>query len=177
MMSQANLEPPLAAYERFFHPGIFFVTCRAVNGEQIFGQPTTAHLVRSVLKQVRRKFPFRMVGFVILPDHLHLLIRPEDGVAADRIADHLQWRYRREYAALMGVPEEMEVWDPGRSLERMADSGAFAHRLDTIHYDPVQHGVAQRPEEWGESSYRSWLERGLYKLGWGWQRPARLGGG
>jgi putative transposase len=176
-MSQLSTEPPLPAYERFFQPGIFFVSCQAVNGERIFGQPATAHLVRSVLKQVREEARFRMLGFVILPDHLHLLIRPEEGVSSGQVVDHLQWRYRREYAAIMGIPREMEVWEQGRSLDRVVDCETFAHRLDTIHYDPIHHGVAQRPEAWRESSYVSWLERGLYKLGWGWQKPARLGGG
>jgi putative transposase len=176
-MSEAATNPPLSAYERFFQPGIFFVTCRAVNGERPFERMATAHLVRSVLKQVKEAHPFHMLGFVILPDHLHLLIRPEEGVSSGQIVDHLQRRYRREYAALMGIPREMEIWEHGRHLERVADNETFAQRLDMLHFDPIHHGVAQRPEEWTESSYGSWLDRGLYKLGWGWERPTRLNGG
>jgi putative transposase len=51
---------------------------------------------------------------------------------------------------------------------------AFAAVLDYIHYNPVYHGLVARPEEWPHSSYSVWVERKLYKLGWGWQMPQRI---
>jgi putative transposase len=168
---------PIDVYAPFFQPGIYFVTCWAVNGEPIFGQRATAHLVRSVLHEVKGRNPFTMLGFVILPAHLHLLIRPEEGTPAGQIVDRFQQRYHRSYLQVMGIPGEMEVWDQRRSVERLSDVESFAHKLDVIHYDPVQHGLAPRPEQWESSSYASWIDRGLYKLGWGWHKPARLHGG
>ncbi|MBX2997929.1 MAG: hypothetical protein KF893_05415 [Caldilineaceae bacterium] len=168
---------PATAYAPFFRPGISFITCWAVNGEPLFGQRTTAHLVRSVLREVKQRLAFTMLGFVILPAHLHLLIRPEDGIPVGQIVDRFLHRYHDSYLQVMGIPGEMEVWDRRRSIERVDDVDDFAHKLDLIHYDPVQHGLAARPELWESSSYGPWVERGLYKLGWGWQKPARLQGG
>lgn len=168
---------PTAAYVPFFRPGISFVTCWAVNGERIFEQRATAHLVRSVLHEVKTSHAFAMMGFVILPDHLHLLVRPEDGVSARQIVERFRQRYHDSYLQVMGIPGEMEVWDQRRSIERVDDVDRFAQMLDRIHYDPVEHGWVAKPELWESSSYSSWVARGLYKLGWGWGKPARLQGG
>jgi putative transposase len=177
-----SLDRPTAVYERFFQPGIYFVTCWAVKEERIFEerifeQRATAHLVRSVLHEVKDRAPFTMLGFVILPDHLHLLIRPEANTLIGAIVDKFRRQYYRSYLEVMGIPGDMEIWDQRRRVEPVADVSSFAHKLDMIHYDPVQHGLAQRPEQWDSSSYASWIDRGLYKLGWGWQKPARLHGG
>ncbi|MEZ4710565.1 MAG: hypothetical protein R3A44_25410 [Caldilineaceae bacterium] len=37
------------------------------------------------------------------------------------------------------------------------DVDDFAAMLDYVHYNPVQHGLAQRPEEWLHSSYETWV--------------------
>jgi len=38
----------------------------------------------------------------------------------------------------------------------------------------VRHNLADRPEEWLQCSYEAWVERGIYKLGWGWQEPESI---
>jgi putative transposase len=176
-MSLSVPERPTDNYAPFFQPGTVFITCWAVNGEGIFAQRPAAHLVRSVLHKVKAKRPFTMLGFVILPDHLHLLIRPEPETTVESVVAALSEQYQRQYARLRGIPGTLEVWDRHRSFDRVADVARFAQKLDMIHYDPVQHGLVTRPEDWRDSSYGAWVERGLYKLGWGWQKPARLGGG
>ena len=176
-MAQALPDRPTEAYERFFRPGMVLITCRAANGEALFIKRPAAHLVRSVLHTVKAEQSFGMVGFAILPDHLHLLIRPGAGTTAGAIVEALLLAYQRSYTELRGIPGRLEVWDRRRSLERVAGLAQFAETLDRIHYDPVAHGLVARPEAWPESSYSVWVERGLYRLGWGWQKPARLGGG
>ncbi|MFZ1753644.1 MAG: transposase [Caldilineaceae bacterium] len=167
-------DPPLAAYKAYFHTGIVLVTLTGVHGESIFARAETANLLRSVLREVRQKLPFTMHAWVILPDHSYLLLQPGAEGSADEIVRRVRHRYAADYAQLMGSPVEMVVWEQRYGLETTGDAETFATRMDTIHYDPVRHGLVTRPEEWGQSSYAAWVERGLYKLGWGWSEPERL---
>ncbi len=169
-------DPPLSAYTPHFHAGIVFVTLTGVGGERIFGQAETANLLRSVLREVRRQLSFAMHAWVILPAHSHLLLQPGAEGGTDEIVRRVRHRYARDYAQLMGSPKEMVVWEQRFGLEAVSDAEEFALRMDTIHYDPVRHGLVTRPEEWSQSSYAAWVERGLYKLGWGWSEPERLMG-
>jgi putative transposase len=167
-------DPPITAYEPFFRPGAVFVTCGTVNSEPVLGQAATAHLLRTVLQDVRSRVPFNMLGWVILPDQVHLLIRPDEESQTAEIVRRMRRRYERDYPQLMGIPGEVVVWDPTPGIESVVDVEVFAWRLDSLHYAPVQRGLIARPEEWAQSSYRAWVERGLYKLGWGWSLPDRL---
>ncbi len=168
-------DPPLAAYRPYFQPGTVFLTWATVAGEPILAPATTAHLLRSVLREVQEELRFAMLGWVILPDHLHLLLRMEAGEARE-VARRARFRFQRTYPELLGIPGPMVVWDSRQGLEPVSELAEFAARLDYIHADPVAHGLVGQPEAWRQSSYASWVERGLYKLGWGWRPPARLAG-
>ncbi|RLT38428.1 MAG: transposase [Chloroflexi bacterium] len=167
-------DPPLSAYTPHFHTGLVFVTLTGVRGERIFRRAETANLLRSVLREVRQKLGFAMHAWVILPDHSHLLLQPGAEGGGDEIVRRVRRRYAIDYAQLMGSPAEMVVWESHYGLESVSDEAEFARRIDTVHYDPVRHGLVTRPEEWVQSSYSAWVERGLYKLGWGWSEPERL---
>jgi putative transposase len=168
---------PTAAYVPFFADGLTLVTCWTANGEAILKQRATAHLVLSVLAKLQREKRFELTAYVILPDHVHLLLHAAPGKGMASVVETFLHRYGRDYAQVMGIPEALEVWDQRRKVERLADVDAFAAALDMIHYDPVLHGQAERPEAWAFSSYEQWIDRELYKLGWGWRKPARLQGG
>lgn len=167
-------DPPLSAYTSHFREGCVAVTLTGVRGEQIFGRAETANLLRSVLREVRQEASFTMQAWVILPNHSRLLLHPTGGHSADEIVRRVRRRYTRDYAHLLGSPTEMVVWDSRFGLDGVSDAETFARQMDAIHYAPVESGLVKRPEEWRQSSYAAWVERGLYKLGWGWSLPDRL---
>lgn len=169
-------DSPLSVYESHFREGIVFVTLTGVRGEKVFGRAETANLLRSVLREVRQEAPFSMQAWVILPNQARLLFHPTGASGADEIVRRVRHRYTRDYAQLLGSPSEVVVWDSRFGLEGVADVAEFARQMDAIHYAPVQNGLVKHPEDWSQSSYAAWAERGLYKLGWGWSLPDRLEG-
>ena len=86
----------------------------------------------------------------------------------------VQGRFQAAYPAVRGLPAAIVVWERRHLIEPLPDVAAFAHSLDSLHYAPVAQGLCARPEEWPQSSYSAWVERRLYKLGWGWTVPERL---
>ena len=42
------------------------------------------------------------------------------------------------------------------------------NHLDYIHWNPVKHGFVNKPEDWTNPTYRNWLNKGFYDVGWGW---------
>jgi putative transposase len=164
------------SYGRHFVAGVCFVTWRTFGGEPLLSAPAAVHLLRSVLAQVKRLLAYRTVAYVFLPDHVHLMLAPAAGVALDQLMGRVRERYTQEYAQLVGSPQPVWVWQPDHRVRTIHDVEEFALYLDAVHFDPVEHGLAARPEAWPDSSYQVWVERGLYTLGWGWTRPARLAG-
>jgi len=166
----------MSNYGDYFVPGLFFVTSAAIRREPVLAEAPTVHLLRTVLNRVKQRHPFRTLGYVFLPDHMHLLVAPGPGVTLDQVMHGVVRRFSREYLTLLGQPGGQPVWQVGYDKRNVDTVDAFAAYLDYVHYDPVRHGRAARPEEWLHSSYEAWVERGLYDLGWGWSEPKRIRG-
>ena len=111
----------------------------------------------------------------VLREEARILLHATGKTPPQTILERVQRQFQVDYASLMGIPGEIAVWAGSPTLNRLADVAAYALALDRLHYAPVAAGRVRRPEEWLQSSYGSWIERGVYKLGWGWQKPERLG--
>jgi putative transposase len=83
-------------------------------------------------------------------------------------------RFEHDHSALMGMPRHSPLWRRSYQVHRVRGEQDFVNRLDYIHYNPVYHRLAERPEEWPYSSYETWVARGAYQLGWGWALPENL---
>jgi putative transposase len=166
----------MATVHDHYREGIVFVSCVAVDRAPVLAGPATFHLLRTVLHRVQQALPFHMAGYVFLRDHLHLLLRPSQAVRVGWIVEAMVAQFGQDYSRLMGMPAALAVWEDRYVERRIRDVDDFATHLDYLHYDPVHHGLVRFPEEWPESSYQGWVERGIYKLGWGWSLPESLQG-
>jgi putative transposase len=45
----------------------------------------------------------------------------------------------------------------------------YQNHLNYIHYNPVKHGVVDRPEDYPHSSYGEYMKHGFYAKGWGYK--------
>jgi putative transposase len=41
------------------------------------------------------------------------------------------------------------------------------HHIEYIHFNPVKHGLIQRPRDWQLSSFHKYVRSGLYETDWG----------
>jgi len=133
------------------------------------------------LNEARAQFGFQLWAYVIMPEHVHLLVCPGD--APEMMSRFLQAvkepvarkaiRYLKENApdwlARITVRADTRVrhrfWQPGGSYDRNITSiEAMRAMIDYIHANPVRRGLVASPEEWEWSSAR-WYAG---------QRPVRL---
>ena len=166
----------MSTYADYFTPDLFFVTCKIMDGEPLLGTSVIIHLLRMVLNEVKQTHPFRTLGYVFLPDHVHLLVKLTEGVVLDQMLDSLRNRFTQDYQQLMGLPGQMLIWEKSYQVHKVQDQQDFAARLDYLHYNPVQHKLVKKPEAWPYSSYQAWLDRGLYQADWGSTEPESVQG-
>src|ERR1022692_2117809 len=61
--------------ERFYGAGdLHFITCSCYRRQPLLGTPRRRNLFLNVLEQVRTRYHFVVVGYVVMPEHIHLLI-------------------------------------------------------------------------------------------------------
>ena len=162
-------------FRRYYTPNaIIFITQVVQNRIPIFANETHLNLLRSTLHRVKALHPFSMLGYVFLPDHLHLLIKPTGNSNFSQIMHSLKPNFTKAYKQTIGVTGDMKLWQKRFWEHTIRDELDFERHLDYIHYNPVKHGLVASPEDWEHSSFVAWKERGVYPDGWGWSMPPSI---
>ena len=76
-----------------------------------------------------------MHAFVLMPDHIHLLLTPAQDVTIERAVQLIKGAYSHELGTLIG--RKSEVWQRGFTDHRIRDAQDFVHHLDYVHQNPV----------------------------------------
>ena len=163
-------------FRRQYAPGAaVFITQVIAYRIPIFRDDELVDLLRAVLHEAQARYPFRMLAYVFLPDHFHLLIRPRPDITHSQIMHSVKPNFTKLYKqriSFTGVG--MRFWQARYYDHVIRDEEDFAHHLDYIHYNPVRHGYVSRPELWRHSSFGHWQQRGYYPERWGWSLPDSL---
>jgi putative transposase len=127
------------------------------------------------LEQARKRFGFVVVGYVVMPEHVHLLLsEPEKGSLATSIRlvkqNSSRISRRRPRSSQQELFAESEVSSPFWQT-RYYDFNVWTakkriEKLKYMHRNPVTRGLCCRAEDWRWSSYRSYAleERGMVLL-------------
>jgi putative transposase len=112
---------------------------------------------------------------VVLPDHLHCIwtMPPDDADFATRWR-LIKTRFTKDCdPALRGVANasqtrrrEQAVWQHRYWEHQIRDEEDFARHVEYIHFNPVKHGLASSPLEWPYSSFRRFVDAGVYTVDW-----------
>ncbi len=145
---------------------LHFITCSCYHRLPILGTARRRDWFLKILEEARRRYQFVVYGYVIMPEHFHLLIsEPEQGdpsvvmkVVKQRFARKLRQRRGRCQAQMGFWPDadNDRVWQ-----KRFYDFNVWSERkriekLRYIHWNPVKRGLVSEPEQWAWSSFRSY---------------------
>ncbi len=157
--------------------GLHFITSSCFRRLPVLGTMERRDLLLSVVERMRVRYRFAVVGYVVMPEHLHLLIsEPEEGTPATVIQAIKLGFVRR---VLNGSGENphfsqrtREVGHPQHFwMKRFYDFNVWSQRKEVeklryMHRNPVVRGLVQRPEDWEWSSFRAYAcgEVGLVRV-------------
>ena len=117
------------------------------------GSPGSRGTFEAALERVRKEYELGVYGYVLMPEHVHLLLSdPERGTLAQAIQSLKQGMARR-----LPLRAADSFW-----LERYFDFNVWNHhkfveKLRYIHRNPVERELVERPEDWAGSSFRHYL--------------------
>ena len=169
-------------YRRAWCPGgTYFFT---VNLLQRHGNDLLTRYVqvlREAVRVVRRRHPFVIHGWVVLPDHLHCVIElpPNDMAFATR------WRLikmdfskalpRKERLSAVRMRRgERGIWQRRYWEHLIRDDADFRAHMDYVHINPVKHGLVKSVAQWPYSTFHRLVAQGMYPLDWAGSVEAEL---
>jgi putative transposase len=99
------------------------------------------------LERMRRRYTFVVAGYVVMPEHVHLLVSEPKVGTLDRVIQALKLSIARQQA-------KRPLWQARYYDFNVFTAVKTTEKLRYMHRNPVVRGLAERPEEWKWSSFR-----------------------
>ena len=102
------------------------------------------------LEAIRKRYRFAVLGYVLMPEHLHLLVSEP---AKAKLSVVLQVLKQVSSRKLKSKGEEM-FWQPRYYDFNVWSAKKHVEKLRYMHRNPVKRGLVAKPEDWKWSSFR-----------------------
>jgi putative transposase len=123
----------------------FFVTTKTHMGKRLLQTDRNATLLIDVLRSCVRAQRFTLHDFVIMPDHIHLLLTTSGDVTLEKAMQFIKGGFSFRLKRETGYTGE--VWQRGFSDHRVHEPDSFANHRRYIAANPVKAGLATSPDE------------------------------
>src|SRR5262245_52015392 len=152
----------LKRYYQFHH--LHFMTFSCYRRLPLLGSPRRRDALLRHLEQARRKFRFAVLGYVIMPEHVHLLIAPPEIGDPSAAVKSIKLRSARAFQKRRAAAQS-ELFERGLLhfwQKRFYDFNVYSdtkriEKLRYMHRNPVKRGLVAAPEQWRWSSYRFYM--------------------
>jgi REP element-mobilizing transposase RayT len=127
-----------------------------------------------------------LYGYVIMSNHIHLIIQSEDGKLSDLIRDFKKFTAKNILDKIQAVPESRkewmlerfklaaekhtrnknyQFWQYGNHAEEIYSNKFMWSKLDYIHLNPVRAGLVEKASHYIYSSASNYInDSGLLKI-------------
>jgi len=140
---------------------LHFITFSCYQRQPFLADPDARHTFERALERVRQWYGLLVWGYVVMPEHVHLLVsEPERGrlatalqmlkqIVSHELGDGTPFWHVRYY--------DFNVWSDKKRIEK----------LRYIHRNPVRRGLVTKPEDWAWSSFLHYADRvqGTVRIG------------
>jgi putative transposase len=124
-------------------------------------------LFLKIMEPVRLRYGFVVLGYVVMPEHIHLLISEPDRGTPSTVKQVLKQRFARRVLSELRRKERSEqsrLWqetlEAGHAWQRrfydfvVRSEETKIEKLKYIHRNPVKRGLVLEPDQWAWSSFR-----------------------
>jgi putative transposase len=125
-------------------PRTFFATTKTIRGIALLQSERNAALMIDVLRSYVAAGKFRLHDFVVMPDHIHLLITAGGDMTIEKAMQFIKGGFSFRLKKETGYLEE--IWQRGFSETRVKDRRSFLQHREYIAQNPVKAGLVDAPE-------------------------------
>jgi putative transposase len=152
---------------------LHFLTFSCYGRRPFFNNGTYADIFLQVLERVRRRYRLVVLGYVVMPEHVHLLVsepqRSSLSIAVQALklglvrslacaAPPISRKRSEKWGTPIGtVPTRHHFWQARFYDFNVWTEKKRIEKLRYIHRNPVTRGLVDSPEKWKWSSFRWYL--------------------
>jgi len=133
----------------FVEGAAYHVTSRTNAKIRVFDSKLGRKIMLLVLEDAKEKYGFKLHNFCIMPNHIHLLIRPIKGTNLSRIIQWIKTHSARRWNSIHGSKDHM--WGERFFSRPVKDLRDYFLVHDYIAQNPVKAGLVYSAQEWKAS--------------------------
>jgi putative transposase len=152
------------SYERFGE--VFFVTTTVVGFVNVFDLEASRSIVIDNLKFYQNRGDFTLLAWVLMPNHLHLVMRIKGElsisqimgnvkrITSRQISDWLSRSGNQKMVETLDAKAKLEpsrhsrIWKPRFDCLVITNENTLREKIDYIHYNPVRAGLVSNTVDW-----------------------------
>ncbi len=151
---------------RYGQGDLHFITFSCFGRRPLLGNARTRDCFVSILAEVRTKYSFQLIGYVVMPEHVHLLLTEPAKGNPSKVLQVLKQRVSRVMLAKRGDgshPAEQHFWQRRFYDFNVWTAGKLTEKLEYMHMNPVKRNMVSHPRDWPWSSWSYYAtgEKGL----------------
>jgi putative transposase len=132
---------------------LHFLTFSCYRRAPLLTTPRARDIFEQTLERARRWYGFYVAGYVVMPEHVHLLITEPERAKLSLALQMLKQNVARQ----LREPEGGSFWQSRYYDFNVWSEAKRIEKLRYIHRNPVRRGLVASPEEWSWSSFRHYV--------------------
>ncbi len=149
----------MANYKRVFLDGYsYFITVVTHRREPILID--NIDILRESFRESKRFYKYKIEAIVILPDHFHMIIRPQNSKDYPNIIKSIKYNFTKNYhkdeveQSISRYKRGMRaVWQKRYYEHTIRDEEDYIRCLEYIYHNPLKHNYVSDAKEWRYSSF------------------------
>src|SRR5271165_1268291 len=171
---------PKGLHRRYGLRHLHFITCSCYRRLPLFASAHARNLFAKILGEVRDRYGFALAGYVVMPNHIHLLIgEPATGtpstvmqVLKQRVSRRLRRKPRKKTSSQqLALPFRQtndlpQFWQPRSYDFNVWSQSKFVEKLHYMRINPIKRKLVAHTRDWPWSSFSfySKKETGLVRI-------------
>jgi putative transposase len=146
---------------------LHFLTFSCYHRQALLASARRRDLFVKVLEQIRQRYQWVVLGYVVMPEHVHLLVSEPAQRALSTAIQALklgfarrvlaeQRRHRRNAQTNLFEHSAQRIWQARYYDFNVCTARKRVEKLRYIHRNPVKRGLVEAPELWRWSSFRAY---------------------
>ncbi|EPK6500011.1 TPA: transposase [Klebsiella aerogenes] len=150
----------MSNYRRSYLPGgCWFFT---VNLQNRHSDLLTRHIdhLRAAIACAKRKRPFQINSWVVLPEHMHCIWTLPEGDS------DYSGRWREIKKSFTRALAQSQIWQPRFWEHAIRNDEDYRRHIDYVYINPLKHRLVGRVSDWPYSTFHRDVRQGLYPEDW-----------
>ena len=162
-------------YRRIFVPnGYVHIIITSYGRNPVFVK--NIEILRTAFRNVQKLYKFEITAICVLPEHIHLIMHPENINNYPQIISSVKHYFSRNVGQVCPTDDlkigyknkrEKGIFQRRYWEHTIKNEEELNNQINYIYYNPVKHGLVNNVCDWQYSSFHKFVKQGLYENDWG----------